>query len=242
MEKILLTKPNGHQIPCIAEFPADMRKVVIVIHGYDSSKESENAANLMRILPGKGFGVIAYDQPNHGSEQAAEEQLSIDACLDSLAQVEQYLTERFRTAGQPGAPAPPEICYFGSSFGAYILGIYLATRGEKGTNIRDGEAIKAFMRCAAVNFPELEIDERAKSLEPVDLFELFDHAKPENVQMAFAHGECDSSVPVRAAVDFAERYGYPITVFPGEEHPICTYPASPGKVAELAVALFEDEK
>ena len=224
MEKFLLTKPNGHRIPCIAVFPEEMRKLVIVIHGYDSSKESENAANLMRTLPEKGYGVIAYDQPNHGSAEAAEETLSIDACVDSLEAVEAYLTERFPNT---------EICYFGSSFGAYILGIYLATRQHEGK--------KAFMRCAAVNFPELDLDERAKTLEPVDLTALFEQKKPENVQMAFAHGECDSSVPVEAAEAFAERFGYPITVFPGEEHPICTYPENPGKVADLAVALFEDE-
>ncbi len=29
------------------------------------------------------------------------------------------------------------------------------------------------------------------------------------------------------------------TVIPGEEHPICTYSESPGKVAELAIKLFE---
>ncbi|MGX8774531.1 MAG: alpha/beta hydrolase [Bacillota bacterium] len=222
MKKILLTKENGYQIPCIAEFPAEMRKVVIVIHGYDSSKESANVENLMQILPPQGLGVIAYDQPNHGSEEAAGEELSIEACVDSLARVEEYLTERF-----PGT----EVCYFGSSFGAYILGIYLTTRPHKGS--------RAFMRCAAVNFPDLDLDERAKSLRPVDLCSLFDKAKPEDLKMAFAHGELDSSVPVAAAVDFAERYGYPITVFPGEEHPICTFPESPARVAQLALELFD---
>ena len=95
------------------------------------------------------------------------------------------------------------------------------------------------MRCAAVNFPELDIDDRAKALEPVDLFALFEQGKPEGVSIAFAHGECDSSVPVSAALGFAEKFGYPITVFPGEEHPICTDPSSPVKVAELAAELFE---
>ena len=230
MERILLTKKNGHQIPCIAEFPADLQKLVIVIHGYDSSKESANAASLMRILPGQGFGVIAYDQPGHGSEQAAAEALSIDACLDSLERVEEYLTERYPDT---------EICYFGSSFGAYILGIYLAERrGPCAGRKAGGGKRKAFMRCAAVNFPELDLDERAKALEPVDLYRLFDEAGPEDVEFAFAHGECDSSVPVGAAEGFAKRYGYPITVFPGEEHPICTYPEDPVKVAALAADLY----
>ena len=157
MEKFLLKKTNGYEIPCIALLPDNMRKLVIVIHGYDSSKESENAANLMRQLPDKGFGVVAYDQPHHGSEQAATEELTVENCLDSLARVEAYLTERFPET---------EICYFGSSFGAYILGIYLVQRPHKGR--------KAFLRCAAVNFPELAADEGEVDIDLPDLFALCD--------------------------------------------------------------------
>ena len=222
MEKIILKKKNGHEIPCIAVLPEDFGKLVIIIHGYDSSKESQNAANLMRILPGKGFGVIAYDQPHHGSEQAAEEKLTVENCLDSLACVEDYLADRF---------PDKEICYFGSSFGAYIVGIYLATRPHRGN--------KAFMRCAAVNFPELALEENTEHVELPDLFALYDQAKPEGVQMAFAHGASDSTVKVEAAIEFTERFSYPLTIFSGEEHTISDDPESPKKVAELAAELFD---
>ena len=221
MEKVLLQKQNGHAVPCIAEIPDDLKKLVIVIHGYDSSKESQNAVNLMREMPGKGFGVFAYDQPHHGEEEAAAEELTVENCLDSLACVEDYLAERF-----PGM----EICYFGSSFGAYITCIYLATRPHRGC--------KAFLRCAAVNFPELAEEEGAEDVDLPDLFALYDRAKPEDVQMAFAHGESDSTVKVEAAIAFTERFGYPLTIFPGEEHTISDDPEDPIKVAALAIELF----
>ena len=228
MEKFLLQKHNARAIPVIAEIPDDLRKLVIVVHGYDSSKESENAANLMRILPGKGFGVFAYDQPHHGMEEAADEELTVENCLDSLACVEDYLAERFGTDGT-GAEGP-EICYFGSSFGAYITCIYLATRSHRGC--------KAFLRCAAVNFPELAIDEGADDVELPDLFALYEQAKPEDVAMAFAHGACDSTVKVEAAIAFTDRFGYPLTIFPGEEHTISDFPESPIRVAQLAAELY----
>lgn len=229
MEKILLQKQNGHAVPCIAEIPDDLKKLVIVIHGYDSSKESQNTANLMGILPGKGFGVFAYDQPHHGEEQAAAEELTVENCLDSLACVEDYLAERFGTDASAESPAP-EICYFGSSFGAYITCIYLATRPHRGS--------KAFLRCAAVNFPELAEEEGAEDVDLPDLFALYDRAKPEDVRMAFAHGASDSTVKVEAAIEFTERFGYPLTIFPGEEHTISDDPESPKKVAALAIQLF----
>ena len=221
MEKILLTKANGHEIPCIAEFPKDLKKLVIVVHGYDSSKESENAANLMRRLPRKGFGVLAYDQPGHGSAQAAAEELTVENCLDSLACVEDCLADRYPDT---------EICYFGSSFGAYILLIYLATRPHRGS--------RAFLRCAAVNFPELAEEAGAEDTELMDLFALYDRARPEGIRIAFAHGSADSTVKVEAAIEFTERFGYPLTVFPGEEHTISDRPESPGRVADLAAELY----
>ena len=231
MEKFLLQKHNARAVPCIAEIPDGLRKLVIVVHGYDSSKESENAANLMRILPGKGFGVFAYDQPHHGTEEAADEELTVENCLDSLACVEDYLAERFGTDGT-GAEGP-EICYFGSSFGAYITLIYLATRPHRGH--------KAFLRCAAVNFPELAEEAGAEDVDLPDLFGMYQEKKPEGVAMAFAHGACDSTVEVEAALEFTKRFGYPITVFPGEEHTISTYPESPVRVAELAAGLYDGE-
>ncbi len=64
MEAILLQKQDGHAVPCVAEIPDDLRKLVIVIHG---------------------------------AEQAAEEELTVENCLNSLAMVEDYLAERFGT-------------------------------------------------------------------------------------------------------------------------------------------------
>ena len=139
-----LEKESGARIPCIEEIPAGCKRIVIVVHGFSSSKESSNAANLFRELVPRGFGVIAYDQPGHGSAEASAEPLRIRNCLDSLARVEQYLL-----AEHPGA----EVCYFGSSFGAYITGLYLATRKPAGH--------KAFLRCAAVNFPDLLMENPA---------------------------------------------------------------------------------
>lgn len=254
MKKFTIQKTNSHSIPCIGEFPEDCSKIVIIIHGFLSSKESDNASYMMKYFSGKGMGAIAYDQPGHGSEEAADESLLLSNCLDSLSAVEEYLTENY-----PGA----EICYFGSSFGGYILGIYLSRKLNSGH--------KAFMRCGAVIFPELvlgdlhaepdpevmkildtqgyietEIDgqtarfskEFLEELRANSMVEIYDKAKPDNVEIAFVHGEKDPVVPMEQVKAFAERHGYPITVIPEEGHSISNAPESPGIVAANAYRLF----
>ena len=232
LKHFTLNKENGAVIPCVSSIRGDEEKIVLMIHGLSSSKESGNVEFMMPYFAGKGIGVIAYDQPGHGEEEAAEEELRIEYCLDSLARVEEYLRETYPQA---------EICYFGSSFGAYILGIYLKTRPHAGR--------KAFMRCAAVIFPRLilgepgsepdpaalkELEEKGyvevdlgverparftlrflEELEETDLFALFDEGLPD-VEMAFVHGEKDPVVPLKAVQAFTQKFGYPLTVIPGE--------------------------
>lgn len=258
MMEVLLKKASGAEIPCIAEFPEGCSRAVIVIHGFCSSKESSNAVNLFQQLIPRGIGVIAYDQPGHGSAEAREDELRVPNCLDSLARVEQYVRETLPAA---------EVCYFGSSFGAYILGSYLATRPHAGR--------RAFLRCAAVNFPELiqkhpharpgsakraELAAKGyidltlggtdviritegflEDLEDYDLFRLFEEKKPADVKFAMAHGAADPTVPVQEAEKFAAQFGYPITVFPGEGHTISEDPENPVRVAALAAELFTRE-
>ena len=256
MERFLIQKENGKQIPCIAQLPRDCEKAVIIIHGIASSKEGENAQFMLKAFAEKGYGAIAYDQPGHGSEEAAEEELCLENCLDSLEAVEQFVRKNCPKA---------EICYFGSSFGGYVLGLYLQKRAHAGS--------KAFMRSCAVIFPQLVLGQDVYAepdpavLEVLDrqgyiaatidgnqvrftkrfleelkensMVELYRNALPEQTQLCFVHGEKDIVVPLQPIRAFAEKCGYPITVFPGEGHSINTDPASPRRVAELAARFFE---
>lgn len=252
-----IEKESNHMIPCIADIPDGCDKIVILIHGLSSSKESENSSYMMKFFTERGLGCVAYDQPGHGTEAAADERLLLGSCLESLQAVEAYVTEKYPHA---------EICYFGSSFGGYVLGIYLARGLNTGR--------KAFMRCSAVIFPQMivgdvhaEPDPEAMKLldaqgyidAPVDgqyvrfyrefleelkansMIDIYSEALPANVAIAFAHGEKDPVVPVQPVKAFADRHGYPITIIPGEGHSISDAPESPAIVAGLAYELFVTE-
>lgn len=268
MKKFTIIKKNGNIIPCISEISENCKKIAIVIHGMCSSKESANAAYMMNFLPERGIGVVAYDQPGHGEEEAKEEELRIGNCLDSLNAVEEHLKAEYPEA---------EICYFGSSFGAYILGIYLAKHLNSGN--------KAFMRCAAVIFPQMilgklekpenaekpeeaeeqsnnrimkDLEEKGyvevelgiekparftggfiKDLKENDLLKIYEKEPlTKDVKLYFVHGEKDPVVSVGAVQAFAAEHGYPITVVEDEEHSISNDPRSPKIVAELAYKLF----
>lgn len=257
MVKFVIEKDNGQCIPCIADIPDSCTKIVLLIHGLSSSKESANASYMMKFFAEKGIGVIAYDQPGHGMEEAAKESLLLKNCLDSLASVEKYLIEKHPDA---------EICYFGSSFGGYVLGIYLARKLNSGH--------KAFMRCSAVIFPQMIIGdvhaepdpeaikvlnaqgyidaivdgqkvrflkEFLEELRANSMIDIYNEALPDNTEISFVHGEKDSVVPARTTKDFAEKHGYPIVIIPDEGHSISNSPNSPEMVANIAYEFFLGE-
>lgn len=256
MENFVLEKKNGHQVSCVQEIPDDLKGIAIVLHGFASSKESDTVRMLLRRFPEAGIGVVAIDQPSHGTGESAKEELRIEACKDSIEAAETYVTEHW---------PDQEIFYFGSSFGAYIIGLYISTRPHKGR--------KVFFRSGAVNMPTLFIKENPTEAEKKllddleekgymqpslemgseikvtkammgdlaenDLFEIFDPGKYGAHAVRMVHGAIDDVIDPDAAKQFAEKFDLPITFFEGEGHSISNDPQSPERLADLAIAWFQ---
>lgn len=260
MDTFYITKENGAKIPCVSDIPESCEKIVLIVHGIGSSKEGNSSLVYLDAFRKRNFGVFAYDQPGHGTDEAVKEELRLGACLESLKAAEHYLRAEYPKA---------EILYFASSFGGYILGLYLRKYPHAGK--------KAVLRSAAVIFPRmilgdpdaepdpntlktlskqgyLEVDLGAD--RPVrftkgffedlgdpdnDLFRLYQEKKPD-AELRFFHGEKDPVVPAAAVQAFAHAFGYPIMVFPGEEHSINQNPDSPVKLADSAAEFYNDEE
>ena len=255
MRKFTILKRNSCRVACVEEVPPGARKIVIAVHGFTSSKESPTVQLLLQKMPSAGIGVIGIDLPSHGMEDSYEEELRLGSCLDSVEAAEKYAVEKYPDA---------EICYFGSSFGAYTTALYISTRPHKGR--------RAFFRSAAVNMPSLflkdsltEEDERLREeleekgyfmqgfslgrpvkivksfiedLDENDLFEKFDPDRFGPHKIAMAHGAEDPVIDPEAAARFSEQFHIGETVFAGEGHSLCNDPQTPDKVVDLAIGLF----
>lgn len=256
MRKFTIVKANSHKVSCVEQIPDNPKGIAIIVHGFTSSKESPTVQMLLKKFPEAGIGAVGIDLPSHGVEDSYEEELRVDAGIDSIAAAEQYVRERY---------PDQEIYYFASSFGAYLTALYISTRPHKGR--------KAFFRSAAVNMPSLFISDNPTKEEaylrreldekgffeygfglgqPVrvtkgfvddmghnDLFEKFDPERFGHHSVAMAHGAEDTVIDPAAAAAFASKYHLTETVFEGEGHALGTDPATPGKVADLAIAHFK---
>lgn len=110
VKTVWLPSRRGDRIPCHDNWEGQSR-VVIVCHGFGSSKESPMVQALHRALPERGIGVWSFDFPAHGDSPMGQEGLRVPFCMDDLETVEAWIR----------AKSPQvEVCYFASSFGAYI--------------------------------------------------------------------------------------------------------------------------
>ena len=255
MEIFRIQKDNGHFVSCVKEIPPDPRVIVIAIHGFSSSRDCATYQMLLRRLPPEGCGVIGIELPGHGSAESSQETLRIENALESIAAAENYAAEHY-----PGT----EICYFASSFGAYLTGLYLTGREHRGR--------RAFFRSAAVNMPSLFLKEHPteescrqreelrekgwfdaavetgkpvritremlRDLEENDLFVRFDPSAHGENRVMMVHGAEDSVIDPEAARAFAERFRIPIRFFENEGHSLGGHPETPDRVADLALAFF----
>lgn len=242
-----LTSTHGYPIPCRWDWRGEPQ-VVIICHGFGSSKDSPMAQAVAAALPKLGIGTVRFDFPAHGESPVWQEGLRVPYCIDDLETVEQAIL-----AKNPAA----EIAYFSSSFGAYITLLRLARDPRPGA--------RAFLRAAAVTMPELVhtwLDDRAKAdldrqgyfvpaydyvremrvsqafLQDLADWDVFARWQPALAQLAMVHGTLDAVVPVEGVRRFARQFGAVLTELPQGEHPLMG-PGEAEKVLALAEAFFQ---
>lgn len=247
MKKELIQGQNGYDIPCINNLLGGEKQIVIISHGFGSSKESPTAQAVSAALSEWGIGTVHFDFPAHGDSPVDGGMLRIANCLDDLAAVEAHLCKL-----NPEA----EIAYFSSSFGGYINLIYLATREHAGR--------RSFLRCAAVDMPGIVrrvmtpehraaldaqgfvmLDEGyARPLKltcefwaDLDAHDVFKLYRPGMAELAMVHGAADETAPIEDARRFAKLSGAALTEVPGADHRFLI-PGGMDRVLDAAVGFF----
>ena len=254
MEKFTIKKKNGQGISCVMEVPQPFRGIVIVVHGFSSSMDCGTYQMLLRRLPAAGYGMLGIELPGHGTGESSRELLRIPGAVDSIETAERFVTERY-----PSAP----VFYFASSFGAYLTGLYISTRTHKGKKAffrsaavnmpalfvkerqtqedlavrKELEEKGYFDTNAGLGRPVRITKEMFHDLEETDLFRLF---HPRDTQVMMAHGEEDAVIDPAAARAFSEKFGVPLVMFPEEGHSLGSNPATPDRVADLAIRFFDE--
>ena len=133
-----------------------MKKILVAIHGFGSSKSSSKIAALVPGLKERGVEVVAFDLPGHGENKTP---LRIKNCLELIKKVEDDIRAKNKDA---------EIYIYGSSFGAYLTLLHLIDNKR--------EYGEVFLRVPAIDcykcFTDAKAKEYIKGLDPAFINDL----------------------------------------------------------------------
>lgn len=234
---------NGYDLACLQQLHGGMKQVVLLCHGFGSSKDEPTTYALAERLAAADIGLLACDWPGHGQSPVNGAYLTVENCLNDLATLEQYARQCLPQA---------EILYFASSYGAYVTLIYLATRPHLGQ--------RAVLRCAAVDMPGLffantkpeqfrELAEQGSLLvdHPCPMLlmpeyygglarhDLFQLCRPDMAELLFIHGERDRIALLEHAQRYCREFGAELQVIPGAGHNFL----EPGKNEQVIEAAMQ---
>lgn len=96
----------------------DVRKVLLVCHGFYSNRHSSSTMKVAQQLEETDTAVVCFDWPGHGDNK---DRLTIKNCVDTLHAVGNWICGEFPNA---------EFFLYGSSFGGYMVLLYLSNQFE----------------------------------------------------------------------------------------------------------------
>lgn len=249
MQHMTLWSKFGYEIPCTLQL-SGAKKTLLICHGFGSSKKSPMVHSLREEMPRLGVDTFSFDFPQHGESTAAGTNLRIPCCLSDLQTVEEKILQ---------ISPNTEIIYFGSSFGAYVILLYLANCFPTGT--------RAFLRSAAIDMhqimqgflrngqlswqPALNGDSQQDYCRMDSIYNrsfyitrgfvedlaqnnlLQQYTKQEKYTLSMIHGALDSTAPLQKAQEFARHSGASLWILPQAEHRLM----GPGELESVLKAL-----
>ena len=231
METVSFSDSKGNKLLGIVSIPKQAKSIVIMSHGFTSSKDGKLYLELESELNKNGIGTFRYDYYGHGplyckdSAYGVSKDVTISKCVDSL----KAALELVRSKGTS------EIGLIGSSFGG-LISLIIASQDSK---------IKALALKSPVTEPVefwkerlgnqriekwkkegiMHYDERSEKFElnygfweDLITFDTFKMAKHITCPILIVHGDKDFVVPIKQSQDFAKVVKTKVRIVKGANH------------------------
>lgn len=251
MEKLFDINRHGYSVRCklfYAKDPSKAENVVIVMHGFGSSKDGRSTVKFGERLTAKHHNhvALAFDWPCHGAD--ARKKLVLEECLAYLDIVVGYAREKL------GAK---RIYAYANSFGGYLTLSYMVQHGNP--------FHKAALRAPAVQMYQtlsdnMSADQRAKIekgkeillgferkmkigkdfLDALRAGDVMQHEFLDDAdKLLIVHGTADEMIDIGVSRTFAENNVVELIEVEGADHPF-SRPKHMDAAIQKIIAFFAD--
>lgn len=188
-EKRTFKNSRGLTLSAIFEGKDKKAPVVVICHGYASSKDSESQLDLRPKLLKAGLSVFTFDFTGSGESRGSIEDLTPNTGIDDLKSAVANLGK-------------VEFALFGSSFGGYVALRYaianpLLAVALKGS-VSDWSSVKS---------ENIDANKMKRFLAEVQRVNLYSEAKNITSPVLITHGDKDDVVPLNQSRDLLKNLG-----------------------------------
>ena len=231
MEEVTFLDSKGNKLLGTILIPKQAKSVVIISHGFSSSKESKLYVELQNELNKAGIGSLRYDYYGHGqlyckdSKYTLSKDITLSKCVDSLKAAIKFV----RSKGKYN------LGLFGSSFGGLISLIVASQESKIGAlalkspvtepikfwkHRLGDERIQKWKQEGVLYYNELGENFELNYTFWEDLFSYDAHKMAEKITcpVLIVHGGSDSVVPIKQSHDFAKIVNTQVRVVKGANH------------------------
>ena len=219
---------RGYDIFFDEYIPEGVKKIVIALHGFSSSRKSSCILMLKDELCKYKIGVITFDFPAHGESMMCGKSLSVDNCLKDFDFIYKYIRDKYPDI---------EISLFASSFGGYIGMLYkhlysadfkdfifrapaikmydVLYRDIIDEKIENELNINGYFKFGYEREIDIYLD-FLEELKSYNIFKLYDDKI--NLNYNIIHGTVDDVVPIDDSIEFCQKYGSILYKVEGADH------------------------
>lgn len=231
MEEVTFKDSKGNQILGTISIPEQAESVVIISHGFSSSKESKLYVELQNELIKAGIGTLRYDYYGHGqlyckgAKYTVTKDVTLTKCVDSLKAAISFV----RSKGDY------DIGLVGSSFGG-LISLIAASQGsgiqalalkspvtepiEFWKQRLGDEMIEKWKQEGVMYYNERgeNFELNYEFWEDLLTYDTFKIARNIACPVLIVHGGSDTVVPIRQSQNLAKIVNTEVNVIEGANH------------------------
>ncbi len=253
MEDITFQDMEGNKLIGTLSLPRHARSIVIISHGFSSSKESKLYVELQNELNKAGLGTFRFDYYGHGplyckgSNYTVSKDVTLSKCVNSLEAAIRFV----RTKGDYS------IALMGSSFGGLIS--LIAASQDSGINALalkspviepigfwrerlGSERLDKWKEDGFLHYDELgenfELD--YNFFRDLLTFNTLEMVKDISCPVLIVHGDADRVVPIKSSYELARIVNAEVEVVKGAEHSY-SEPTQYSKMKDLIVDFLTEK-
>ncbi len=242
MDEVTFADSRGNHILGTISIPKQAESVVIISHGFSSSKESKLYVELQNELNKAGIGTLRYDYYGHGklyckdAKYTVTRDVTLTKCVDGIKAAISLVRSR----------GDYNIGLIGTSFGG-LISIIAASQDSKIHALAlkspvvepidfwmqrlGGARIEKWKREGTIHYDECgeNFELNYAFWEDLQTYDTFKMAKNIACPVLLVHGDGDTVVPIRQSQNLAKIVDTEVNVVKGANHDY----AAPAQYSEM---------